>query len=306
MGKSVESSYVFNFFFNLQTFFLFTAPILFSDDDILMQKPFLGNNFRCVILSLRIFQASDYYFLTDPDEFATFCSPDDFNWQLLDRPMSKKEFLHLPYFQPRFYLMNASVLAPKSGTARAANGKLDVEIKFPKKQMDYIQVNSVVCQVDEANENEKGNNASRNLDKYVFVNRKASRFIFEAIFPRPGKYLFDIFGVNEQGKKERDKDTQKKASNGLERLCQFRIISDKDFEDGEVDPLPDNPKNGWGPGPHCRNLGLVPLSHFEGCIFMKPGEVRDITFRMERDLDVTCQLVHNFLPVYELVEQVRP
>ncbi|XP_045156683.2 lim and transglutaminase domain protein ltd-1-like isoform X2 [Mercenaria mercenaria] len=246
-------------------------------------------------------EASDFFFLTDPDVFSTFCHPEDFNWQLLDQPISKKEFLSFPYYNPHFFLMHSSVLAPKSGTARAMNGKLDIEIAFPKRQIDNIEVNSFAYFIGESNEIENRNTKVDILDKYVFVNRKPSKFIFEVTLPKAGRYLFDIYG----GYRDKMVEKAKTPGKGLQRLCQFRIISDKHFEEGEVEALPDSQENGWGPGPHCRSLGLVPLTHFESCIYIKPGEYRDLWFRMERDLDVTCQLTHNYLPVYELVEQVE-
>ena len=261
------------------------------------------------------FQAEDFYFLTDPDDFSVICHPDDFNWQLLDQPMSKKQFLNLPYFGSYYFMMDASILAPKSGFARAANGKLDVEIGFPKRKMENIDVSSVTTFIGKQDEGDNNETAINNLEKYVFVNRKSSKFIFEVTFPTPGRYLFDVYGDTDDkpGKQDKnssnkpgkqDKNSSNKPGKGFHRLCQFRILSDKEFEEGEIEPLPDSPENGWGPGRRCRQLGLVPLTHFEGCIYMKPGQIKDLYFRMENDLDVTCQLTHNFLPVYELVEQV--
>lgn len=228
------------------------------------------------------------------------CYPDNFQWQLLDVPISQKEFMNLPNFRTHYFDMGATLLSPKTGTVKAVNGKREIEISFPKQLMDYAHL-SFTVKSDTSDPEGK----QPKLDKFVFVNRTSSKFIFEITFPQPGRYLFDIYGDYIQNLTKPGNKSSKKSHKGLQRLCQFRIISDKQFKEDDIDPLPDSPDIGWGPGPHCRQLGLIPLTHFDGCIYMNPGDVRDLVFRLERDLDVTCQLVHTFLPVYELVERVR-
>lgn len=249
---------------------------------------------------------SDFFFLTDPKDFAVLCLPEDFRWQLLNHCFTKTEFLSLPNMRPSFLRMDGSVLSPKTGTTKAINGKLDVEITFPKQQMDKTNLSYKLQYLDvkNNNKNEETKVIPNKLEKYVFLNRKSTKFIFEICFPIAGKYLLDIFGENEREMRKDDEGTTKSPSD-VKRLCQFKIISDKDFETDDLDLLPDTPKLGWGPGPHCRHLGLVPLTNLEGSIFIKPGEFRDIGFRMLWNLDVQCQLIHNFLPVYQLVEQVE-
>jgi len=227
----------------------------------------------------------------DPDEFATFCNPDNFRWQLLNQAFSKPEFLKLPVFTPTYFKMQASLLSPQTGSISTHNGKMDVEIGFPRKYMETIQLGYVLD-----NMNKKDNTSEKNmLKRHVFVNRKPTKFIIEIVFPVPGRYLFDVYVqcINTTGEAT------------LERLCQFRFLSDRKFTKETLpDPLPEVPAVGWGPGPKCRHLGLIPLTHFDGCMYIRPGEVRDIRFRTTRDLDVQPQLTHSYLPIYQLVEQV--
>lgn len=245
-------------------------------------------------------KASDFFFFTDPDEFITVCYPDQYQWQLLDRPITKGPFLNMPNFRPYFFYMDATLVAPKTGNVKVMNGKQEIEITFPKEYMDHVHLDFCVTSLSSEDAT-----AGVNLDKFVFINRTSSKFIYEICFPQPGKFLFDICGDFIQGTSEPVRRSSKKPYGGFQRLCQFRIVSDKHFSEDDLDPLPECPDIGWGPGPYCSQLGLIPLTHFEGCIYMKPGDVRDLVFRMTRDLDVTCQLVHTFLPVYELVEQVK-
>ncbi|XP_052796217.1 lim and transglutaminase domain protein ltd-1-like isoform X1 [Mya arenaria] len=239
---------------------------------------------------------ADFFFFTDPDEFATICHPENFRWQLLNQAYSKEEFIKLPYFTPAFFQMDASILGLKAGSVTTHNGKMDFEIAFPRKQMDNIQIKCLLTYQQPLKDMDKKSEAPKTLEKFVFVNRKPSMFICELVFPVPGRYLFDIYNV----------DANKNGAKIKDMLCQFRIQSDRKFtEETLPEPLPEVPPIGWGPGPTCRKLGLVPLTHFEGCIYMKPGETRDIHFRLTRDLDVVPELTHSYLPIYQLVEQVE-
>ena len=155
------------------------------------------------------------------------------------------------------------------------------------------------------------------LERYVFMNRKPSRYQFEIQIPTRGKYNFEILGtraaptaadsrassrsdVNGNVEK-RNKDTK---GGKMERLCQFRFTCDKEPDEQDVEPLPDSPDIGWGPGPVCKQNGLIPLSHFEGQIYIKPGDLRDIRFRNTEDKEVQTALVHNYLPSDDLDNQV--
>ncbi|XP_052281041.1 hillarin-like [Dreissena polymorpha] len=247
----------------------------------------------------------EFYFFTDPDEFSTICLPDDFRWQLLNQAYSRKEFLNLPHFRPPFFQLDSTLLSPKAGSVVTHNGRQDVELGFPKHRMETIQLGFKLDYKQPTNkETQEGSTFPSNLKKYVFVNKKPSRFLFELVFPVPGRYLFDVYVVMDDDEKTTTGSTNE--SEAVHRLCQIRIHSDREFtEETLPEPLPDTPAVGWGPGPACRRLGLVPLSDFEGVIYIKPGERRDIRFRMLRNIDVQSQLMHNYLPIYELVEQVE-
>ena len=105
--------------------------------------------------------------------------------------------------------------------------------------------------------------------------------------------------VNDNVEVEESKKKEK-----MERLCQFRFICDKEPDEADLEPLPDSPEVGWGPGPVCKQMGMIPLTHFEGQIYIKPGDLRDIRFKNQEDKEVQTTLVHNYLPAYDLVNQV--
>ncbi|XP_052100595.1 uncharacterized protein LOC127734646 isoform X1 [Mytilus californianus] len=70
----------------------------------------------------------NYFFLPEPEEFNTWCRPDDRQWQLLTTMVTMSEFTSFPYCTAEFFMMNMKVLSPKTGKVRARNGHVFVEI----------------------------------------------------------------------------------------------------------------------------------------------------------------------------------
>lgn len=116
---------------------------------------------------------------------------------------------------------------------------------------------------------------------------------------------------NGHNKAERDDDDTKSVDSSedqrdtkIQKLCQFRLIAEQDPDPEEIETNPDNPEIGWGPGPQCRELGLVPVSHHKGSIYTKPDQEIEVKFEMTRKVEVMTQLLHDHVPIYELVEMV--
>ncbi|KAL3866729.1 hypothetical protein ACJMK2_044010, partial [Sinanodonta woodiana] len=269
----------------------------------------------------------DFYFLTDPDRFVISCFPDDYQWQLLAEPLTKKEWLNLPNFRPAFYELRMQLVKPKSGLIRAVKGKAEVEISVPPNMMDKLRVGYGLQYKGAISKNDRDqNNTNREMDsnramessrgmesslkdeskverpksvpprleRYVFLNRKPSRFNFTMTLPVAGKYLFEITGNN----MEEDSNQDYGAAKTL--LCQFRVLSENDPLEEDCEPYPDAPEFGWGPTPHCTRLGIAPITHLEGIIFINPKEKKDIKFRLSEDLDFRTSLSHNYLPLDQL------
>ena len=201
----------------------------------------------------------------------------------------------------------------------------NVEVTFPKKKMDSVRLSyKLICvstpkepDSDDASESERHKPVPSRLERYVFMNRKPSRYQFEIQLPTRGKYNFEILGTRAYSKSSGSTSSSRSDMNDnvekqgteikqgrMERLCQFRFTCDKEPDDQDVEPLPDTPDIGWGPGPVCRQMGLIPLTHHEGQIYIKPGDLRDIRFRNVEDKEVQTTLVHNYLPANELENQV--
>jgi hypothetical protein len=56
------------------------------------------------------YQYDEHYFLTDPDEFIQEFWPNEPEWQLLEKPITKEEFEGLPFVRSVFRTPQRSIL----------------------------------------------------------------------------------------------------------------------------------------------------------------------------------------------------
>ena len=78
-------------------------------------------------------KCNDYYFLTKPEEFVTNHLPENKEWQLLDKPITKDEFDKYPYFSPNFFKINFNNRGyPKKGLIETTNKEINLSIKHPE------------------------------------------------------------------------------------------------------------------------------------------------------------------------------
>ena len=73
----------------------------------------------------------DYYFLTPPKEFIYRHFPEDSMWQLLEKPISKKEFEDLVYLEPAFTKLGIGIGNQKNITI-ISNGQANITLYSPK------------------------------------------------------------------------------------------------------------------------------------------------------------------------------
>ena len=73
------------------------------------------------------------YFFMSPDKMILTHFPADSNWQLLDRKMSRQEFLNLPVVHDAYYKSEISSYSPKTGVIEASlNGLILFKFKSNK------------------------------------------------------------------------------------------------------------------------------------------------------------------------------
>lgn len=81
-----------------------------------------------------------YYFFPDPATFILSHLPTDSNWQLLDKPMTKGEFLRLPVFHDPYYELPVTRFAPESGVLDLEAGQTIVFSFRSAKPLERIAV----------------------------------------------------------------------------------------------------------------------------------------------------------------------
>lgn len=65
--------------------------------------------------------------------------PNDPNWQLVSRPLSRPEFIRQPFLQPKFFAEGLKLISPKGSNFKVWNN-LTIELENPKKRWILTQV----------------------------------------------------------------------------------------------------------------------------------------------------------------------
>ena len=68
--------------------------------------------------------------MTDPEEFAPFCHPEKNQWQLVETPLSRKEFMNLPYITPKFFDLGMMIMTPRTAINKSIKGKVTVKLSY--------------------------------------------------------------------------------------------------------------------------------------------------------------------------------
>ena len=89
-----------------------------------MEKSTCSFNSFVGLIGYCVFQESEFYFMTDPGEFVSFCHPEKNHWQLLNSPLTRKEFMNLPYITPKFFDFGMMIVSPTTAINRTGKGKV--------------------------------------------------------------------------------------------------------------------------------------------------------------------------------------
>ncbi len=81
------------------------------------------------------------YLFTPPEIFGVTHFPNDPDWQLRERPLSRGEFLRQPMMKPRFFAQGMTLVSPKRSQTDVEE-RATIEIRNPKKQLVIAKFNA--------------------------------------------------------------------------------------------------------------------------------------------------------------------
>ena len=227
-----------------------------------------------------MYDHNEFYFLTDPEAMIYSHLPEDHEqWQLLARPVTKREFNEMAYLKPAFFDLDIHLESHRRCLLRAPEGEIELELGLPKKRRRFMYRLWMSTQGKDKQEKV----GDFKLDRFVFMQQLGNMLFTRLYFPTAGKFKFELYA--------RDADqTSENPSQTYEMLCTYIIQSDVAKED--IQPLPENLRKEWGPGQDLEHAGLYPVSHKDATIEAEDGTVQ-IRLKADRNVDLVHELHSN-------------
>ncbi|KAM6971799.1 LOW QUALITY PROTEIN: kyphoscoliosis peptidase-like [Aplochiton taeniatus] len=208
---------------------------------------------------------NDFYFLTDPEEFIDSHYPDEQRWQLLDPPISLKEFNGRVEKSPYFYKMGLQLLQPKQLKLLTDDGEAFVSIKFSMATKFTYTISQ---------QHHDDNRPVNSSAGFLTVTMDTMRLRLTP--PARGTYVVDIFAS------QLDSDNV-----SLDYVCSFLLDCPRVKLTEE---LPENPSRVWGLQPNAGGC-----SHqAEAVVPDNTGSLR-LDLQTSRPLTMVCKLTHKDL-----------
>ncbi|XP_069138465.1 hillarin-like [Argopecten irradians] len=212
---------------------------------------------------------SEYYTMTDPEEFKYLCFPFDPQWQLQKKPLSRKEFLDQPYLLPPFFGLGLKLITKHACVLEVNNGKalIEVEAKAKNSNLLYLWYDlSFGNNMSLLSESDREYLDPQAIQKHVRMLRSGNNWKFHIHLPREGVYKFAIFAGPNQ--------------NPLVRVCEFLLKCSS--RKPNCLPLRIDPGAiGIGPNIASEKVGLViPLRH-KGDVYVRKGDVFTAKFLVD-------------------------
>lgn len=257
----------------------------------------------------------NYFFLTEPEEYNTWCRPDDREWQLLTTMVTMSEFSAFPYCTAEFFMMNMKVLAPKTGRVKARNGHTYIEISTTRNVgktvvVNYSLIGKKLLKPRPAQNGNAGETTHRSvitsrlneieaegeetelvaptsfpadLENFVFMWRKDAHFMFDIRLPVPGVYIFSVNAghINPEDYSVSD----------MVVVTELKLYCFDNVHEEDIDLFPDLPEIGWGVTPHCIVRGIRPITHVDGEVFVLPDADTTIRFELDHEYEFDIDMI---------------
>ncbi|XP_052257258.1 uncharacterized protein LOC127862250 isoform X3 [Dreissena polymorpha] len=219
---------------------------------------------------------NEFYFFPDPDKLVWTHYPDEVQWQLLDRPVSQKEFEEHVYLRERFHYLGMKLM-PNSHdrcVLSSKDGEIEIVFSLPPKSSENSRFKYMLYQGQKSRNKEEEDIL---LDRFVMFEHTAHLLRFTIRFPISGRFKMDVFGLDVT------------ESDIFDLACTY-IIQCNEAKKNCL-PLPDVPPIGWGPGANAKEAGLKPITHDGAIIVTKDGNV-EIRLAAEKNIQLHQMLKH--------------
>ncbi|OAF68615.1 Kyphoscoliosis peptidase [Intoshia linei] len=237
------------------------------------------------------YQYDEHYFMTDPDEFIKEFWASDMDWQLLDVPITLKQFEESAFVRSVFFNYGLSFTVDTKAKAimyTDDDGKLEIKltmpIEFSQHLLFYYQLH-----YDEKTKTKKTNaNSAVDLERYIVHNVDLETASFLLRPPKSGYYFLEIFVNKSETFKESSSRDLQVVPFKLKCACKFKIVvyskdgnnhrkMSLEKDENRVDPLPKCALGEWGPMKAIRHFGIYPISHTS---YLINTDVNSVAIRM--------------------------
>ncbi|XP_060076469.1 hillarin-like [Ylistrum balloti] len=237
-----------------------------------------------VLTNFNKYAFTEYYVMTDPEEFKYTCFPFDPQWQLQKTPISRQEFLEQPFLLPPFFGLGLELKSKHSCVLDVNNGKTLIEVEAKARNSNLLHLwyelsfgNNIAL----LNESDREFVEPQVLPRHVRMVRFANKWNFDIHLPVEGVYKFAIFAGPNQ--------------NPLVRVCEFllKCLTRKP----SCLPLRIDPGFiGFGPNISSERVGLVIPLKRRGEIYVKKDDVFNAKFLIDGNIADKIEVKATFYP----------
>jgi len=224
------------------------------------------------------YEYDEFYFLTNPEQFIYTHFPNETKWQLLARPVTLEEFSQMAILHSHFFEYELHFKSHKRCVESAPEGYIKIELEFPPYSDYRFRYRLWIS---------KGN---KNL--FMYKDKKLQRFAFMEVhdgtvcctieFPVSGKYKIE-FLCNDNT-----------VSDTYFHVCEYTINAEKAQNNARFYPESSCPH--WGPSHDLEAVGLTPISHKRGMVYLNKEEM-EMSFSAEKNVTILTKLQSNTLNV---------
>ncbi|XP_063781412.1 kyphoscoliosis peptidase-like [Pseudophryne corroboree] len=207
----------------------------------------------------------DFFFLTAPEEFIETHWPDDPSWQLLERPVSFKDFQQKIFKTSEFFRLSLTVTTPEAFYLTTEDGEVKVSLSYQYPMEFSYKIYKL-------------SNDSRIFVEKTFgiLTNQESCMTLRVFPPMDGQYELMVFA----------RPTGTTAP--YKWVCSYHIDCPQPKSSLA---LPENPFHFWGLHQTGKDLGVTSCNPGEDLIVSETSPL-NIIFKTSRALMATFQLAH--------------